>query len=433
MTTQVEGLGDKSERLCASQTRQGRILRRFPALGLLLSGLLTLCGAVHILGTNNHGASLTLIAVAIVLGIAAMKVARSESILERGASRGLWHHWVILGLLLMLHGFLAHRMISTVPVKIDCYTIHQDAAASLLQGRDPYGTTHANIYNETETRLFFGPGMVVNGRVQVGFPYPPVTFLSALPGYLLGDVRYGYVAAILLSAIFVFALMPNARGLSLAAFILLSPVTYFVEHQCWTEALVWALLCATLYTAVKHPRWLPLALGLFLASKQYNFLALPFLGYLLQPFTRKAYWKLFGASLAVAMATVLPFAIWNFHALWHDLVLFHLAQPVRQDALSFAIPFPLFMKLGPLLLLAFIVWGARRGSLQPAIFAVAYGMALLLFFSTSKQAFLNYYFLIAQAFLLAATALWPARHAHALLSGSENTESRLQSEHANST
>jgi hypothetical protein len=178
---------------------------------------------------------------------------------------------------------------------------------------------------------------------------------------------------------------------------------------------------------------LPLALGLFLASKQYNFLALPFLGYLLQPFTRKAYWKLFGASLAVAMATVLPFAIWNFHALWHDLVLFHLAQPVRQDALSFAIPFPLFMKLGPLLLLAFIVWGARRGSLQPAIFAVAYGMALLLFFSTSKQAFLNYYFLIAQAFLLAATALWPARHAHALLSGSENTESRLQSEHANST
>lgn len=171
------------------------------------------------------------------------------------------------------------------------------------------------------------------------------------------------------------------------------------------------LLCATVYTAIRKPRWLPLALGLFLASKQYNFLALPFLGYLVRPFSWRAYWKLLGLSMAVALATVLPFALWNFRALWHDLVFFLYVVPVRRDSLSFAIPFPIYAKIGLLLLFAFIVWGATRGAQQPAMFAAAYGTALLLFFSASRQAFLNYYFLSAQALLLAAVSLWHAKEA----------------------
>ncbi|HWF02215.1 MAG TPA: hypothetical protein VHA06_00935, partial [Candidatus Angelobacter sp.] len=214
-----------------------------------------------------------------------------------------------------------------------------------------------------------------------------------------------------LSTIFVFALFPDARGLSLAAFVLLAPITYFVEYECWTEPLLWMLLCATVYAAVKRPRWLPLALGLFLASKQYNFLALPFIGYLVRPFSWKTYWKLLVQSLGVALATVLPFAIWNFRGLWHDLILNVFAVPVRQDALSFAIRFPLYAKIGRLLLLAFVVWAARRGTQHAAMFAAAYGMALMLFFSASKMAFLNYYFLIALALWLTAASLWPARRA----------------------
>jgi hypothetical protein len=91
--------------------------------------------------------------------------------------------------------------------------------------------------------------------------------------------------------------------------------------------------------------------------------------------------------------------------LWHDLVFFIYAVPVRRDALSFAIPFPVYAKIGLLLLFAFLVWGARRGAQQPAMFAAAYGTALLLFFSASKLAYLNYYFLSAQALLLAAASL----------------------------
>jgi hypothetical protein len=165
-------------------------------------------------------------------------------------------------------------------------------------------------------------------------------------------------------------------------------------------------LSATTYAAVKKRWWLPIALGLFLATKQYNFLALPFIGYLITPFRWKDYLKLTGVSTAIGAATLLPFAIWNFGGLWHDLVLFHLHQPLRQDSVSFAVLFPFTLKIGPLLLAAFIIWATRARCRNPATFAAAFAIALILFVATNKQAFANYYFLIGQGLLLTASALW---------------------------
>lgn len=394
------------------RTRSSPHFKRRSAFALAAAGPLTLSGAVwnqfHGGEARGLAASLALILAAIVLSIAGMALAEREPRVEFSVSRGPWRGWLILTGLLALHGILAFYVMRIGLPQIDCLTFQRDATETLFEGRDPYGTSHANIYVADATRRFYAPGMVVNGRVQVGLQYPPVTLLSAVPGYLLGDIRYGYVAAILVSTLFLFALFPDERGLLLSAFVLLAPTTLYVEQNCWTEPLVWMLLCATIYAALRRPRWLPLALGLFLASKQYNFLALPFAGYLIQPFSWKAYWKLLGLSLAIALATTLPFALWNFRALWHDLVLFHLATPARQDALSFVIPFPLYAKIGPLLLLVFMVWAVRRGTHHGAMFAAAYGLALMLFVSASKQAFLNYYFLIGQALLLTAVSLLPA-------------------------
>jgi GNAT superfamily N-acetyltransferase len=172
-------------------------------------------------------------------------------------------------------------------------------------------------------------------------------------------------------------------------------------------------LCVTVYAAVKRPRWLALALGLFLASKQFDLLALPLVGILLRPFAWKAYWRLLGWSVAIAVATLLPFAFPHPGALWHDLALFHIAQPFRPDALSFGVVYPPYRKIGLLLLLAFLAWNARRGAGRPALFSAAFGIALLLFFSAGKQAWMNYYFLIGQSLLLAAAMLWPASTADA--------------------
>jgi hypothetical protein len=351
-------------------------------------------------------APLSFLFIAACLGIAG--VARSvgdggSANTVRGGTRLLW---VILSALILIHCGLARWLNERAPGDtIDTFTFQRDACKDLLQGIDPFGATQADIHDPLHTALFYGPGMVVNGRVKVGFQYPPLTLLWALPGYLLGDVRYSYVLAVIISALFSFAICPSARCLWIVSVLLFSPLTFFVENRCWTEPLVLMALSATMYAAVKKCWWLPVALGLFLATKQYNFLALPFIGYFVHPFQWKAYWKLTGLSLAIGAATVLPFAFWNFRGLWHDLVLFHLAQPFRQDAVSFAVLLPLMLKIGPLLLVAFIVWALRVRRRYAAMFAAAYGVALLLFVLTSKQAFANYFFLIGQAFFLTVAAL----------------------------
>jgi len=380
-----------------------------PALLLVCSGGIVIAGAC--VGALNSGAyihpALSMMFVAIVLSVAA--IARSAGEKEEDpytVQRAPLALWLIFAALILIHGSMAYLLDKPDSAdNIDTFTFQRDACKSFLQGIDPYGTTQADIYNPYYTSLFYGPGMVVNGRVQVGFQYPPLTLLWALPGSLLGDVRYSFIFAVMISALFSFAICPNTRGLWIVSVLLLNPLTLVVENGCWTEPLVLMMLCATVYAAKRKRWWLPVALGLFLATKQYNFLALPFIGYFVCPFQWKAYWKLTGWSLAVAAATVLPFACWNPGALWHDLVLFHLAQPFRQDAVSFAVPFPILLKIGPVLLVAFIVWATRTRMRNVAMFAAAYGVSLLLFVSTSKQAFANYYFLVAQAFLLAVAAL----------------------------
>ncbi len=378
------------------------------ALFLACAGFWVLAGTMSFLWGSSLTAGLIMISLAIVF--AAGAIARSTKTQLAGKETAAEplptnsrQMWLFLAGLILVHGVVAVVICRHWLPAIDTYTFQRDACKNLLRGVDPFGTTQADIYGSRYN--FYGPGMVVDGRVQVGFQYPPLTLFWALPGYCLGDVRYSYIFAVMISAWLLFAMVPNSRSLRLSALLLLNPLTFFVEMMCWTEPLVLMTLSATLYTAVRRRWWLPVALGFFLASKQYNVLAVPFLAGLVRPFQWKSYGKLLGWALLVTVATLVPFAIWNFRGLWHDLVLFHLAQPFRPQSLSFAVPYPIFLKIGPVLLLAFIVWAARTGIPNAAIFAAAYAISLLLLFSTSKQAFCNYYFLIAQTFLLGVAAL----------------------------
>ncbi|MGB7152141.1 MAG: hypothetical protein WBD45_23485 [Terriglobales bacterium] len=377
---------------------------------LVCAAFWVLAGTMSYLWGSSLAAGLIMIFLAIVFGISSIaRSTKPQAAAEEPASdpppTGLRRMWFILAGLILLHGVVAIVICRHWLPLIDTYTFQREACKNLLRGIDPFGATQADIYGPRYD--FYGPGMVVDGRVQVGFQYPPLTLFWALPGYLLGDVRYSYILAVMISAVLLFAMVPNSRSLRIAALLLLNPLTFFVEIMSWTEPLVLLTLSATLYAAIKTRWWLPIALGLFLASKQYNVLALPFLAGLVQPLQWKSFAKLLSRAVLVAAATVLPFALWNFRGLWRDVVLFHLAQPFRPQSLSFAVPYPifLFLKIGPVLLLIFIVWATMKRTRNPAMFAAGYGVSLLLLFSTSKQAFCNYYFLIAQAFLLAVAAL----------------------------
>lgn len=355
---------------------------------------------------------LGLLAVAIALAIAALGSRASGN---RSAGRApLPPGWMWLSFALLV---IVHLLLMTLPVHpgtpppIDVYTFQTDACADLLKGIDPFGSTHANMYDARDSARFYGPGMVVGGRVLEGFEYTPLTLVWDLPGYLIGDVRLSEVLAVVIAAWFLFALSPDYRGLGIVSVLLLSPLTLLVESRGFNEPFVYMTLCAAIYAAVKKRWWLPIALGLFLASKQYNVLALPLIAYLVCPFRFKSYWKLTGWSVLTAALTILPFAVWNLRSLWHDMVVFHFRQPYRLDALSLAVPFPWMMKVGPVLVLLFLVWALRAGNRSAAMFPAAYGVTLLLFFFTSKQAFPNYYFLAGQAFFLSIAALIAAAEA----------------------
>src|SRR5271157_5777235 len=257
----------------------------------------------YLWGGNSLLAGLSMIFLAIMLSIGAIARCSPEAALAPPIPSASRRMWLILASLILVHVAAAILITKTwVPV-IDTYTFQRDSCKNLIQGIDPFGTTQADIFGPGSR--FYSPGMVVNGRVQVGFQYPPITLFWALPGYLLGDVRYAYIFAVAISAFLLFAIYPSPRTLWISALLLFNPLTFFVEEKCWTEPLVLLTLSATVYAAVKKRWWLPITLGLFLASKQYNVIALPFVACLIHPFRWRAYWRLVGWALLVAAATIL--------------------------------------------------------------------------------------------------------------------------------
>ena len=402
-----------------SRTRQTAILLSCSGvvlIGTAFAGILTLGGTVNsrIPGDRLPSEStyflLAMVFVALALSVAGIARLPESGFAESAPRSSSRKYWIALAILILFHCMVAFLLNKPGSANnIDTYTFQRDACRNLMRGVDPYGATQNDPFDAYHSALFFGPGMVVNGQVQVGLQYPPLTLLWVLPGFILGDVRYSYLLAIVISGLFLFSISPDSRGIWLVSGLLLSPLTIAVENRSWTEPLVFMTLSATVYASVKKRWWLPIALGNFLATKQYNILALPLIASFIQPFRWKAYWKLTGVAFAVAIVTVLPFLFWNAHGLWHDLVLFHLHQPFRQDAISFAVLFPAMTKIGPLLLLVFLAWALRGSRRNHTIFAAVYGVAILLFFATSKQAFANYYFLAASCFFLSVAALPASR------------------------
>jgi len=313
--------------------------------------------------------------------------------------------WSVIALLFVTHVGLTLLFFTwSSRAAIDTYTFTQESCKRLMYGVDPYGMTQTNIYPEWWARTLYG-NQLVDRHVNVGYPYPPLTLLWVIPGYLLGDLRYSYVLAILIAACFTFAICPNKWGLCITAILLLNPLTFFVENQSWCEPLVLMALSATVYAAVNKRPWLPIALGVLLASKQYSIFAVPFISYLVQPFRWKDALKLAGLSSAIAVATILPFALWNFGGLWHDMFIYLASLPFRPDSISFAVRFPLALKIGPILLIVFVLWAFQTKFRNMSMFAAAFGVALLLFVAPNKQAFVNYYYLVSHSMLLSVACL----------------------------
>jgi hypothetical protein len=332
-----------------------------------------------------------------------------------GLSGTPWLGRLRLPLLVGVHLVLGMWTIHYSPQPaIDVYAWHVEAFQALGRGLNPYALTMPDIYGHD---LFYGPGLLVNGRVQVGFPYPPLSLLLAGAGHLLGgDYRFANLAAMGVAAMLMGTCQPGRWAPVAAVVFLFTPRSFFVLEQGWTDAYVVLLLAATVWCACRAPRLLPFALGLLFAIKHYMVLATP-LVVLLHPGPRpwrdtvRTLWK----AAALAAVVTLPFAVLDPKAFFHDLVGFQLRQPFRTDALSYLAwwaslkgqQLPTWLGFAALLpALGLSLWRAPR---TPAGFAAAVALTFLLFFAFSKQAFCNYYFFIIGALCCAIAAWKPPR------------------------
>jgi uncharacterized membrane protein len=310
-------------------------------------------------------------------------------------------------LVVVLYSVLGAWILVAVPAPvIDVLVFQERASDLLLHGRDPYDAAYPNVYAGNPE--FYGPGVLRNGQVW-SCPYPPLSLLLALPGHLVGDVRWGLLAAMLVSAILLIAAGRSLAGaaapqVELAAIAFLChPRGLVVLHFGWTEPLLMGAVCFFAWAAARRRTALAgVSAGLVIAMKQYAVLLVPPL------------WAcrcLGGRQLLVAGATAalitLPFVLWDPLSFWQGVVMFQVEQPFRDDALSVlaavkaATGVELSAAIGFVVAAGatgLVVWRAPLGLAAAALGGAA---IFISFFAFNKQAFLNYYWFCASLLALA--------------------------------
>src|SRR5205085_2965348 len=88
----------------------------------------------------------------------------------------------------MVAGYLtagASLLLDGPPPGVDVVVFQRDACDAVLAGRSPYGITFPDISPPGST--FYADGLSRDGRLQFGFPYPPLSLLLVLPAHVAGD------------------------------------------------------------------------------------------------------------------------------------------------------------------------------------------------------------------------------------------------------
>lgn len=315
-----------------------------------------------------------------------------------------WLVPVLLGLNLFLGAWVFK--LSPAPY-IDVFVFEAQGADALMAGTNPYAMTFPNIYGHGD---FYGPGLVQNGRLMFGFPYPPLSlYLSTLSKWLTTDPRWAQLMALTLAAGFMAYAQGGRLAAGAAALLLMTPRGVFVLEQAWTEPFLICLLAASVFCSCRFPRALPYVFGLLLAVKQYTVFMVP-LVLLLTPLRGKALWGLLWRAGATAVGVSLPMIVIDIPAFVRSVVTLQLHQPFRMDSLSYLSWWvsqghpqpPVWVAFaGVAVASAVALWRAPR---TPAGFAASIALVYGVFFALNKQAFSNYYYFVVGALCVALAA-----------------------------
>ena len=308
--------------------------------------------------------------------------------------RALWFP-ILAAVHLALGTWLIHASPSPT---IDVVTVTNEAWNALRHGANPYAITFADIYGTGSS--FYAPGSIADGRVQFGYPYPPVTLLMVIPGFLFGDYRYALLAAIVGSGCLIAYARPSRVAQFAAVLFLTTPRVFFVLEQGWSEPVSLLLVCLAIFLMARRPGPAAWIAGLAIASKQYLVLGLPLLWRVLQRRVANP-WKAMALALLPATIITAVFFAWGPRPFLDDLVFLQVREPFRGDALSYLVWIAETFKVrrptalwtvGSLLVALAIVM--KRGDDSAASVAGSLAFVTLATFAFGKKAFCNYYFLV---------------------------------------
>jgi hypothetical protein len=301
-----------------------------------------------------------------------------------------------------------------------------DSLGALLAGGNPYGLTFPNPYSAEETKRFWAPEFISGDRIDVGFPYLPGALIGDLPGYVLGDVRYASLAAVLLSAALAWRLTSDVVGRALVAALPTSVLSMTTVLGYWVEPLMLlgvALLTWSMANGRKSTGIIGLAL--LLTVKQYAVVLLP----LEKLVRRRLGLRSLLVAVAAAAALVGAFFLVGPSDFWRSVVLLHFSQPFRPDSttlsvdlVNIGVPIPSWAMATASLAAGLTVAGWVRVTARASATwtALGTGLALAATVLLSKAGHVNYYFVI-HGCLVIGLAAWPrelgtstdgSRHGH---------------------
>ena len=151
--------------------------------------------------------------------------------------------------------------------------------------------------------------------MAVGNPYPPLNVYFSFVSYAFsGDIRYGYLAAILLAG----SAHGHSRARPSSPWWLHIFSCFLRGFSSWSSKAgrnPWCCLLAVavVWCAFHRPAWRFVVLGLLMASKQYMIFLFPLIILLIPPKSSRRFWAQAGGStVGVAFAVTAPLAFWNF-------------------------------------------------------------------------------------------------------------------------
>jgi len=277
-----------------------------------------------------------------------------------------WRLYATAAPLIAAHAFFIKLV--PLPEHQDVFTFLNLGVDALVRGQNPYT------------------------QVAYRFTYPPGVLALVAPfRLLLGDIRWSYVAAEIVATLLLAHLVARRSRIGVLADWQVALVALPLALPRVSEAFYvysnheWLLLALALIGLLLagegHWGWAGVVLGIGIASKQY-FLAFPVL-FLLPPLR----WRSLALALAIAILTVLPFLVWDPHALLGSLQGQLTAPPAAERLTVWAALAHLgvfsqrlgagLLGLAGIILAALLLLAGRRRGLGGAFLACGLGLALV--------------------------------------------------------